>query len=461
MNKRLDKAIAVGLLLALVVTALTHGAVEPWSVALFEFIVIALVLLWGIKAVANESLEITIPTTALPVAALVLLALAQSVAFTDGAGRRLSLSVNVEATRAAVTVLIFLFGCFIIASNFFTSRERLRGLANFLTIYGLAMAMFALIQNFTWDGRFYGLRLTTGTAFGPFVNRNHFAGYMELLVPIPLAIIVARGAREWRLIYGFAAVLMGTAAVISESRAGMLSLIAEIIFIVAMSRRVLQTGPTAGTDRELARRAPRFWVRAGAVAVVVAAITTSVFWIGANPIIERLASTVNELMSTGSDPEFSRPSIWSGTVSMIRANPLVGIGFGAFRTAYPMYSRDDLTALVSESHNDYLQVLADCGIVGGIIALWFIVLVFRAVSRGTRSRDPLLRGLALASGAGVFGMLVHSLFDFNLQIPSNALLFLFLTALASNLGAIRVSPEVERVHRSVSQAGAFAARRPL
>ena len=126
-----------------------------------------------------------------------------------------------------------------------------------------------------------------------------------------------------------------------------------------------------------------------------------------------------------------------------------------------MYSRDDLTALVSESHNDYLQVLADCGIVGGMLALWFIVSVFRAVVRGTRSRDPLLRGLALASGAGVFGMLVHSLFDFNLQIPSNALLFLFLSAVASSVGAIRVSRDVEPVRRSVPEAVAFAARRPL
>jgi O-antigen ligase len=461
MSERLDKAIAVGLLLALVVTALTQGAVEPWSAALFEFIVIGLMLLWGIKAVVDESLEITIPTTALPLAALVALALAQSIAFTDAAGHRASLSLNVESTRAAVTVLIFLFVCFIIASNFFTTRERLRGLANFLTIYGLAVAMFALIQHFTWDGRFYWLRLTTGAAFGPFVNRNHFAGYMELLIPIPLALIVSRSAREWRLIYGFAAVLMGTAAVMSESRAGMLSLIAEIVFIVALSRQVLQTGPTAHRNRDLAQKVPRLWVRAGAVAVVVAAITVSVIWIGANPIIERLASTYDELMSTGSDPEFSRPSIWSGTVSMIRANPLVGIGFGAFKTAYPIYSRDDLTALVSESHNDYLQVLADCGIVGGMLALWFIVSVFRAVVRGTRSRDPLLRGLALASGAGVFGMLVHSLFDFNLQIPSNALLFLFLSAVASSVGAIRVSRDVEPVRRSVPEAVAFAARRPL
>ena len=71
---------------------------------------------------------------------------------------------------------------------------------------------------------------------------------------------------------------------------------------------------------------------------------------------------------------------------------------------------------------------------GGAIALWFIVLVFRAVSRGARSGDPLYAGLALGAGAGIFAILVHSLFDFNLQLPSNALLFLLLSAVAVNIG---------------------------
>jgi len=80
-------------------------------------------------------------------------------------------------------------------------------------------------------------------------------------------------------------------------------------------------------------------------------------------------------------------------------------------------------------------VVADCGIAGGLIALWFIVLVFRRVGRGIRSRDSLLAGLALGCGTGVFAMLVHSVFDFNLQVPSNALLFLLLSAVVTQIGA--------------------------
>jgi O-antigen ligase len=90
---------------------------------------------------------------------------------------------------------------------------------------------------------------------------------------------------------------------------------------------------------------------------------------------------------------------------------------------------------VPQAHNDYLQIVADCGVAGGLIALWFLIALFRAFSRGIRSRDPLMIALALASGAGAFGLLVHSVFDFNLQLPSNALLFLLLTAVASNVAA--------------------------
>jgi O-antigen ligase len=126
---------------------------------------------------------------------------------------------------------------------------------------------------------------------------------------------------------------------------------------------------------------------------------------------------------------------------MIGANPFIGVGLGAYETAYPIYSKDDGAIVLGKSfavdraHNDYLQVLADCGLVGAVLAVWFIVLIFQAVARGRQSRDPLCRALAIGGGAGIFGLLVHSVFDFNLQIPSNALLFLLLTAAVSQAGA--------------------------
>jgi hypothetical protein len=80
-------------------------------------------------------------------------------------------------------------------------------------------------------------------------------------------------------------------------------------------------------------------------------------------------------------------------------------------------------------------VLADCGIIGGLIAVWFLVSVFHTVSQSIRASDPLLSGIAFGSAAAILGILIHSLVDFNLQLPSNALLFLLLLAVASRIAA--------------------------
>jgi O-antigen ligase len=119
---------------------------------------------------------------------------------------------------------------------------------------------------------------------------------------------------------------------------------------------------------------------------------------------------------------------------MISANPVTGVGLGAFQTAFPIYSRSDGSLLVSQAHNDYLQVVADAGLVGGALAVWFIVVVIVSIARGLRSRDAMTRGLALGAGTGIVAMMVHSAFDFNLQIPSNALMFLMLVVIADRAG---------------------------
>ncbi|HSE98403.1 MAG TPA: O-antigen ligase family protein, partial [Blastocatellia bacterium] len=343
----------------------------------------------------------------------------------------------------------------VIAFNFIASRERLRAVVGFLIIYGLAMAVFALVQHFTWNGHIYWLRPLTAqsaTPFGPFVNRNHFAGYMVLLMPVPIGLLITGAAnRDSRLFYGFAATMMALAAVASLSRGGIISLIAELIFLTAMSLK-RKDQPAAG------RLMPA--LRPLAFAPLIAgAIIAGVFWIGSEPVVNRMIRSG----IVGEDPKAqtffsSRGWIWRDTVAMIGAKPLMGVGLGAYETAYPIYSQDDGTITlgqpysVDRAHNDYLQVLADCGIVGLGIALWFILTLFRGIARGARSRDPFFSGLALGCGAGVFGLLVHSLFDFNLQIPSNALLFILLTAVISHTAGVETGPERKR--RDVLKRGA-------
>lgn len=443
---KLDSVIAVGLVVAVVFTALAHGAVEPWSVAVFELLVIALLLLWGISIVVTGRLRIYLPATVWPLLALLALGLTQSVVVRDAAGARLSLSKDVEATRMVVLLLFCLIAACVIAVNFFNRRERLKALLNFLVIYGLALAVFGLIQHFAWNGKLYWLRPLTVAAsspFGPFVNHNHFAGYLEMLAPLPVALIVTGAvSRGRRLFYLFAAAMMGLAVVASLSRAGMLSLGAAMLLLLALSFRFR---PQPGRLQFAASRLGS----AGAVIVVSLAILAGIFWIGADPVIDRV--TVGKLAGAEAGTETfhsSRGWIWQDTVRMVSASPVLGVGLGAFQTAWPNYSEADGALIVDKAHNDYLQLLAETGFIGGLLALWFIITIFRLVAQGLQSRDPLLIATALGSAAGITAMLVHSFFDFNLQLPSNSLLFLLLTATATQAAT---APEAVRDAARASQ----------
>ncbi len=376
-----------------------------------------------------------------------MIGLAQSVAFTDGDGRRVSLSMNVDATRPAVMVMFFLLVSFIIARNFVATRERVGSLASFLVFYGLAMSVFALIQHFAWDGRFYWLRPTDqGTVFGPFVNRNHYAGYIEMLAPIPVALIITRGvSRESWALYGFAAAIMGISVIVTLSRGGTISLISGMVFLAIASARLNKRneGKTVTDAKAPAKRHFSSFKRVGVVAFISIAVLAGVIWIGAEAVLNRAVETLNTVRKSETQI-LSRTGIWKDTWAMIRANPVMGVGIGAYEAVYPMYGRGDGTMIVDYAHNDYLQVLSDTGIIGGFVALCFLGLIFRAIRRGAENNDPLLRGAALGGGASIFSILVHSLFDFNLQIPSNALLFLVLAAVVSSVGALEGASELTK-----------------
>jgi O-antigen ligase len=420
--------VAGGLMLAVVFTALALGTVEAWSVAVFELIAVILLFLWAAKAIVDKRLDINFPAAALPLGGFVLLGLIQSIAINRSGDRIASLSMDVEATRGASTVIFFLFACFLIASNFFRSGERLRTLANFLIIFGLILAVFALIQHFTWEGRLFWFRpmpaAGAGTG-GPFVNRNHFAGYMEMLIPIPVALSLSRAIRgEARLLYAFAAAIMGIAEVASLSRGGLVSLVFGLIFLAVVSARQKRN------DAQSTGKASIIFHPAVLIIAMAGAIIAGVVWVGAD--LDMVSRITNDPLTTGATMD--RRAVWGDTLKMFSAHPILGVGLGAFETVYPIYGRGDGTYVIQFAHNDYIQVLADGGIVGGALALWFIIVVFRAFARGARRRDPLLGALALGGASGIVAILVHSLFDFNLQLPSNALLFLVLAAIVVTTG---------------------------
>lgn len=446
----INKLISIGLLVALVFTALSFGAVEAWSVAAFGLLILVLTLLWMVGCLVGRELRLVVPATAWPLLALIVCGFLQSLGKTDQAGRLSAVSMDVEATRLTVEVAMVLFMAMLLFANHYASVEALSRLANFLVIFGLALAVLGLIQKFAWNGKYYWFiepSVPPASPFGPFVNRNHFAGYLEMIVPIPLALILVKAVRgELSLLYGFATMMMGVAVFMTLSRGGMLSLVAGLIFVVAFGiKPAMERVKGYGRSSWLPAVLPRI----GAVALILLTISIGVLWVGADAVIDRATSVEmtgnTQASNVGKQTVFqSRGWIWRDTAAMIRANWLTGVGLGAYETAYPIYSRSDGRLIVSQAHNDYLQLVADCGVVGGAIGFWFVVVLIRDVVVALRHRDEKMIGIALGCAGGIVAMLVHSLFDFNLQLPSNALLFLTLVAVLSNLSAAAARDKFDR-----------------
>jgi O-antigen ligase len=477
MSERLDKAILAGLAVAIVFTSLARGAVEPWYMAAFELHVTALAVLFALKAAKDPSRRLHIPAPIWPMVGLLAFGLVQSVAWTDSAGNRASLSLDVEATRSTVLALIALIVVTVIVANVLNSRERLGRAAHFLTFYGLAMAVFAI-------ARFFILSIYNDTpdwaVQGMFVNHNHFAGHMELLLPVPLALVITNAVPGRRALFAFAAAVIGVATVASLSRGGMMSVGAELLFLLAASLTLKLSPPARreGESREqrdslLSLILWRMGLRrasspgsgssapltAGLILLLAVVIIGGTFWLDRESLVERVMR--NKVVSgdpRGETLSSSRGWLWQETLDMFRARPLLGSGLGAYATAYSHHSREDRGFAPEQSHGDYLQILADAGLIGGALAACFIVLAARNIARSLHARDPLAAGVALACGAGFVGMLVHSVFDFNLQLPSNSLLFLLLTAASSRIGLMLAARRAEDVIGSEDVAGSQVAR---
>ncbi|MDX2029104.1 MAG: O-antigen ligase family protein [Blastocatellia bacterium] len=438
----------IGLGLVVLFTTLTFGAVEPWSLFVFELLAAGMLVLWGTRFLASRTRTLFIPPVAWPLAGLILLGAAQSIAWTDASGTRQSLSMDVEATRRATLALAALFALCVVAANVLATslqdRERLQRLAKIASLYGLVLALFGILRHFAFKGVLPWLgTVGSETLSATFVNRDHFAGYLELLVGIPVALIVTRCVRgEERYLLGVAATMMGVTLIFTLSRGGMISLFAELVFIAAMSVSVLRRNdPRVSYGTPARTSGLEQAMGASAVGGILLAIVLGVAWIGAEPIINRIATGSADGGAKMRPFEDHRLVIWKDTLRMISEHPVSGIGLGAFPTVYPMFTQSSgMHGIMAEAHNDYLQILADGGIIGGALAAWFLLILFRSIGQGLRSRDSMLAGLSLGYGAGALGLLTHSMFDFNLHLPSHALLFLIFSAIVSQIAVLADQP---------------------
>jgi len=300
-----------------------------------------------------------------------------------------------------------------------------------LLVLGFLVSVQGILQHFTFNGKLYWFRELRygGIPFGPYVNRNHFAGLVELIVPSGLSVLLLRSEQRDRMpLLTLLTLLPIGALFLSASRGGIAGFFLEVGLVVIL-------GTLWGRGRNQ--------LAAGAVVVVLA--IGLVAWLGVGEALDRFA-TYRKLEIT----ENSRIDMAEGSFRIFVDHPLGGTGLGTLQEVFPRYERVYNGTIANHSHNDYVEALAETGLIGGICGAVFLGLFFREGLRRIKTgKGPVDLALHIGAFAACCALLVHSLVDFNLHIPSNALLFLLLAVLATS-PAPSVGPFLSITHRNHS-----------
>jgi len=392
----------------LLLAPLAFGAVQPWAILLLQASAAVLLLAWGFRQWASRELTVAPHPLYGPMVMFGALVLLQW------------LAGNTAYKHVTYSLLLLYCGygmlVFVVTQTMRRSLQ-LRPLAWIVCCYGLVLASFSLLQGIAPNGKLYWIWPLEqgGQIYGPYVNHNHYAGLMEMLTPFPLVLALSRHVSGKRklVVAGIAALMAGT-IFLSGSRGGMLAFGVQVIALAV----VLRSQPGA-------------WKQPLALGVFLVVMIGFLIWIGGNELTRRLVSIQSETRQelTGG----VRLTIDRDCLRMWREKPFLGWGLGTFPIVYPQFRTFYTSFFVNQAHNDYLQLLVETGIVGFGIALWFLVLIFRRAWAKLQDWTETVNGtLTVAALLGCIGILVHSLLDFNLQIPANAALFFVLCAIAAS-----------------------------
>jgi O-antigen ligase len=393
-------ALVLGVCALVVFAVLSFGAVEEWSTFAFEAGAAILFVVWAGQQLVSGELKLAKNSLYLPSLLFFGLILAQVV---------LHLSAYEYATKYETLKYISYGIVLLIGAECVREESTRRIFAWVMIVFGAGYSFFSLAQELTSNGKIFWIHNSQfhGSIYGSYVNHNHYAGLVEMLVPIPFVISMGhllKGGK--RVLVGSCAVLMASTIFLSGSRGGMLAFVFEMVLFAVLTF--------------VRRNSPR--IAFGTIGVCVFSLALLTF-VGKGQVLGRLGD-----LSPGIRLDITRDSL-----RMFSNRPIWGWGLGTFPTVYPSYRSFYTNLFVNEAHNDYAQLLVETGLLGFGLMLWFLVRLYRYGLPTSRRWEFQWDGaVSFAALLGCTGMLLHSFVDFNLQIPANAAFFYMLCGLAGS-----------------------------
>ncbi len=443
--RALGLAAEAGIMALLVFTPFAFGSVQPWASSVMETLSFLVLGIFLLKVFLNGGMgRLTPAYLAVPFVFFAVLVFIQAAPLPSGlvsivspgtyriygiftdAGEAAALSLSRGETMDGFFRLLSYAAVFFVIVNHYGTKRQLGRLFGAIVLIGVGLAVFAVVQKLTWNGYlywFYPLRpevaARSSGIFGPYINKNHFAGYMVLATPLAMGFVLynysradlrAKGALK-RLaefstkaefsavvLYSLAAAVTSAALFMTLSRGGVLGFISSAIFFAALAsaRRSLKRGGLA----------------AALVFALMLAFVLFLSWAG-------LEARFAEI--TGADG-ISRLDIWEDSIGMWRDFPVTGIGLGAFNSVYRLYQSKYPLVTFEHAENDYVELLVETGALGAAAFAALIILFFYVTIGKWRSRHGgFVKCMALGGLSSCAAILVHSLTDFNMRIPANAM----------------------------------------
>ncbi|HEY6167194.1 MAG TPA: O-antigen ligase family protein [Verrucomicrobiae bacterium] len=320
---------------------------------------------------------------------------------------------------------------FFVALNNVSRRQPVQWLSLVLVVLAAGIAAYGVYQWGTKSNRvwtFIRPAVYGGRGSGTYICPNHFAGFLEMVLPLGLAFALAgRGGTLLKILVGYASLVMAMGIAVSQSRAGWAAAAAALLLLFALKIQSRN-------------------YRAPALALLAVLVGAGMFLVAKTDVVGPRFSKASLSHEHGSGT--IRREIWTAAVGLWRDHPLAGVGPGEFDHWFPAYrpAAIGVQNRPERVHNDYLNTLVDWGLAGfvlvcsawlflflGVVRVWKYIQ--RPVGDFAKQGDNQSAGqsvrVAFVSGAtvGLAALLFHSLFDFNMHIPANAILAVTLMAL--------------------------------
>jgi O-antigen ligase len=398
-------ATARGLLISLLMAApLAFGAVEARVWAPLTIGVIVTGVIWAVACVKAGRLDLEWSPLYIPALLLLLVACIQ---------RRLGATFDPIATRDWCIKFALCFGVFFLVTQLFGRAQQARWLRFGIVcaFYAFILSTFAIIQFFSAPDLIYGVvqARSDSWVFGPYPNHNHYAGLLEMLVPLLIGTALALPRGHVLRVFVVFSALVGTVSVLlSGSRAGALSLAGEFAVFMFVFGYVHRDH-----HQERIRLLLMTLLLIGAAGLLAIALD-----------VDQVSSHWQQLAKSPEVEMETRSTLARDALQMWRAHRVMGVGLGAFETAYTPFQSFATDLVVDHAHNDYAELLAESGVLGASLMVCALLLFCLPWWHRVRNLETQGKGwLRVGAGVGILGILIHSYFDFNLHIPANACWF--------------------------------------